>query len=91
MSKKRVLRCFGCGRRIREGRPYVGLGDHDTGQELPFCAKPDCAAECGRVVLAAAGKGKVFVARHYHVCPDPNPGYGCSAGCFVASEAGGHE
>jgi hypothetical protein len=80
--KHNVLKCSGCGERIRDTHPHIGLEDYDSGQERYYHAA--CQQQAAAVVAQSAGEGQVWLMHLYHVCPDTAPGYDCSKGCFAA-------
>ena len=83
-SRKRILRCAACARRIRAHHPHLGVIDLETGGEASYHAKGSCREQAARETLARIERGKVYILRHYHAahCPDAHPGFGCSGGCF---------
>ena len=87
MSKKRVIRCAACTRRIRDHHPYIGLERYDTGREVAYHARDACQ-EAGAEQLAQMMKvGRIYVIHHYHVCGDEAGGFDCSGGCFSGQMA----
>jgi hypothetical protein len=80
----RILRCSACHRRIRGHHPHIGIEDVETGQEFSYHATPSCQRRCAEETAARLERGKVYALHHYHssACPDAEPGWGCTGGCF---------
>jgi hypothetical protein len=79
---RRVIRCAGCTRRIRDNQPHIGIVDYDTRREIAYHARPECQKRAAEEMSAILEAGKVYIIHHYHVCGDEAPGFDCSGGCF---------
>jgi hypothetical protein len=80
MSRRRILRCAGCTRRIRDHHPHISVEDLETGKEITYHAR--CAEDGALVSVIRPERGKVYALHLHHACPDERPSFGCSQGCF---------
>jgi hypothetical protein len=79
----RPLRCASCARRIRDNHPHVGVEDYATGVEAAYHARPECQERAAEDLHRMLERGSLYILSHYHVCPDEDPDFDCSGGCFA--------